>query len=146
MRPYDTNETIPPVPMTKARLLRRAIDSTGGVLVYNRLPLDGRSWYAIAETTRLVATYEDLFIAGKRTALPGYDEAQVQLLDDGRTTLLCAMNGGSSNLTLRLPLPAKAGGGREFYSGRSVTAGQTVSCTLPAGDAAAFVLSRPYPE
>jgi len=140
-RPYDTRETIPPVPMTKARLLRRAIDSTGGVLIYNRLPLDGRSWRAIAETTRLVATYEDLFMAGKRTALPRCDRANVQVLTDGRTTLVCAMNGGSSVLNLRLPLPAAAGGGREFYTKRSVTAGQTVSCTLPAGEAEVFVLS-----
>ena len=142
VRPYDTKETIPAVPMTKARLLRRSLDSTGGVLIYNRLPLDGRSWHAIAETTRLVATHEDLFLAGKRTALSGCDEARVQVLGDGRTTLVCAMNGGSSNLDLRLLLPAKAGGGREFYSGRSVTAGQAVSCTLPAGEAEVFVLSE----
>jgi len=142
MRPYDTKETIPPVPMTKARLLRRALDSTGGVLIYNRLPLDGRSWYAIAETTRLVATYEDLFIAGKRTALPGCDDAQVQTLSNGRTTLVCAMNGGSSKLDLRLSLPPDAGGGREFYSGRSTTAGQTISCTLPSGEAEVFVFGE----
>ena len=142
VRPYDTKERIPAVPMTKARLLRRALDSTGGVLIYNRLPLDGRSWHAIAETTRLVATHEELFLAGNRTALSGCDEARVQVLGDGRTTLVCAMNGGNSNLDLRLLLPADAGGGREFYSGRSVTAGQTVSCTLPAGEAEVFVLSE----
>ena len=142
MRPYDTQETIPPVPMSKARLLRRALDSTGGVLLYTRLPMDGRSWHAVAETTRLVATYEDLFAAGKRTALSGCDEARVQVLGDGRTTLVCAMNGGSGSLDLRLPLPLSAGGGREFYSERSVTAGQTVSCTLPAGEAEVFVLGE----
>jgi len=142
MRPYDTKETIPPVPMTKARLLRRALDSTGGVLIYDRLPLGGRSWHAIAETTRLIATYEDLFMTGKHGTLPGCDEARVQTLGDGRTTLVCVVNGGSSNLNLRLPLPPDAGGGHEFYSGRSVTAGQTVSCTLPAREAAVFVLGE----
>jgi len=142
VRPYDTKETTPAVPMTKARLLRRALDSTGGVLIYNRLPLDGRSWHAIAETTRLVATHEDLFLAGKRMALSGCDEARVQVLGDGRTTLVCAMNGGSSNLNLRLLLPTDAGSGREFYSGQNVSAGQTVSCTLPAGEAEVFVLSQ----
>lgn len=140
-RPYDTKETIPPVPMTKARLLRRALDSTGGVLIYSRLPLDGRSWYAIAETTRLVAAYEELFITGKRTVLRGCDEATVQVLGNGKTTLVCAMNGGSSALNLRIPLPPNAGG-REFYSGRSVSAGDTVSCTLLAGDAEVFVLGE----
>ncbi|NQT15783.1 MAG: hypothetical protein HQ582_23700, partial [Planctomycetes bacterium] len=142
MRPYDTKETIPPVPMAKARLLRRALDSTGGVLLYHRLPMDGRSWYAVAETTRLVATYEDLFVAGKRTALSECDEARVQVLGDGKTTLVCAMNGGSGSLNLRLPLPLEAGGGREFYSKRSVAAGQTVSCTLPAGEVEVFVLGE----
>ena len=140
--PYDTQETIPPVPLTKARLLRRALDSTGGVLIYARLPMDGRSWYAVAETTRLVATYEDLFAAGERTPLSGCDEARVQVLGDGKTTLVCAMNGGSGGVDLRLPLPIEAGGGREFYSERSVAAGQTVSCTLPAGEAEVFVLGK----
>jgi hypothetical protein len=142
MRPYDTTETAPPVPITKARLLRRALDSTGGVLIYDRLPMDGRAWRAIAETTRLVASYEDLFVAGKRTALPGCDETRVQVLGDGNTTLVCVMNGGSDSLTLRLPLPATAGDGCEFYSNRSLSAGQTVSRTLPAGDAEVFVLSE----
>ena len=142
MRPYDTKETIPQVPMTKARLLRRALDSTGGVLIYGRLPMDGRSWYAIAETTRLVATYEELFMTGKRKALSGCDEVRVQVLTDDKTTLVCALNGGSSSLDLSLPLPADAGSGREFYSGRSVVEGQTVSCTLPAGEAAVFVLGE----
>ena len=142
MRPYNTKETIPPVPMTKARLLRRALDSTGGVLLYHRLPMDGRSWYATAETTRLVAAYEDLFAAGKRTALSECDEARVQVLGDGKTTLVCAMNGGSGSLNLRLPLPPEAGGGREFYGKRSVTAGQTVSCTLPAGEVEVFILGE----
>jgi hypothetical protein len=142
VRPYDTQETIPPVPLTKARLLRRALDSTGGLLIYARLPMDGRSWYAMAETTRLVATYEDLFAAGKRTALSGCDEARVQVLGDGKTTLVCAINGGSGSLDLRLPLPIEAGGGREFYTQRRVTAGQTVSCTLPPGEAEVFVLGK----
>lgn len=142
MRPYATDEMIPQVPLTKARLLRRALDATGGVLVYNRLPLDGRSWFAIAETTRLVATFEDLFLTGKRTGLADCDSACVQILNDGNRTLVCVMNGGSSSRDLRLPLPAKAGGGHEFYSGRTVSAGETVFCSLPAGEAAVFVLGE----
>jgi len=142
IRPYDTKEAVPLVPLTKARLLRRALDSTGGVLIYNRLPLDGRSWRAIAETTRLVATYESLFLTGKRDCLPGYEDARVQVLSDGKRTLVCALNGGSSSLDLRLTLPAEAGSGREFYSGRIVDAGQTVSCPLTTGEAVVFVLSR----
>ena len=55
-------------------------------------------------------------------------------------TLVCVMNGGSGKLDLRLLLPTEAGGGREFYSGRSVAAGETVPCTLPPGEVAVFVL------
>jgi len=142
MRPYNTKVTAAPVPATKARLLRRALDSTGGVLIYNRLPLDGRSWHAIAETTRLVAAYEDLFIGGTRKPLPDCEEAQVQLLCHQGKTLVCVMNGSSGNLDLRLPLPAEAGGGREFYSGRSVAAGETVPCKLPPGETVVFVLVK----
>ena len=140
MRPYDTKLTIPQVPMTKARLLRRSLDSTGGVLLYDRLPMDGRSWYAIAETTRLVASYEEVFLNGKRSVLPGCAEGQVTVLSDGKVTLVCAMNGGSKEVTLSLTLPAQAGAGQEFYGGRKVAAGETVTVTLPAGDSAAFVL------
>ena len=97
---------------------------------------------AISETTRLAAACEDLFAAGKRTALYERDEVRVQILGDGGTTPVCAMNIGSGSLNLRLPLPLKAGGGRELYSERSVAAGQTVSCTLPAGNAEVFVLDE----
>jgi len=142
MHPYDTRETVPQIPMTKAVLLRRALDATGGVLVYDRLPMDGRSWFALAETTRLVALYEALFLTGKRSALPGCNEAQVQVLSDGTTTLVCAMNGGSNALSLTLSMPPPAGSGQEFYSGRVVAAGAAVPLSLLPGEAAAFVLGR----
>ena len=77
MTPYDTSITAPQVPIPKARLLRRSLDSTGGVLVYDRLPMDGRTWLAVAETTRLVAEFEPLFLTGKRSALQGHDPAVV---------------------------------------------------------------------
>lgn len=89
--------------------------------------------------TRRVAR---LFRAGQRTALSGCDEASVQVLAHGGITLVCVMNGGSVDLNLRLPLPLEAGGGRAFYGQQSVTAGQIVSCTLPAGETEVFVLSE----
>jgi hypothetical protein len=141
MTPYDTRETVPQSPVTKARLLRLSLDSTGGVLVYDRLPIDGRTWLAIAETTRLVGEFEKLFLTGKRSALPGLNDAQVQMLSDGKLTLVCAMNDGNNPMDLAIPLPAEAGAGREFYSGRKVAAGETVKCTLPPGEAAVYVLS-----
>lgn len=138
--PYNTTETVPQTPATKALLLRLSLDSTGGVLVYDRLPIDGRTWFAVSETTRIVATFEDLFLAGKRSALPPLDEALVQVLTDGKLTLVCAMNGGSSQVEYSLQFPANAGSGAEFYSGRKVAAGETVKCVLLPGEAAVFVL------
>lgn len=142
MTPYDTSITAPQVPIPKARLLRRSLDSTGGVLVYDRLPMDGRTWLAVAETTRLVAEFEPLFLTGKRSALQGHDPAVVQLLSDGKTTLVCAMNDSSASVERRITLPADAGDGTEFYSGKKVKAGETVACALAPGEAAVYVLKR----
>ena len=142
LQPYDTKLTMPQVPFAKARVLRRALDATGGVLLYGRLPMDGRSWLAIADTTRLVAEFEDLFLTGKRAAIPGLDDAAVQALSDGKTTLVCIMNRHSKPAEYTVPLPAEAGAGREFYSGEEAAAGQTVNCALPPGEVAVYVLLR----
>ena len=140
--PYRTSETAPPNPFTKARLLRRALDATGGVLVYDRLPMDGMSWRAVAETTRLVAEHEPLFLEGKRTSVGALDPAIVQALTDGSTTLVCALNDASKPAEYTIALPGGAGEGAEFYSGENVAAGQEIRCSLPPGEAAVYVLRR----
>ncbi len=138
--PYETAKLEPVTPLSLATLLRRVLDATGGILLYERLSFDGRSWLALADLTRLVATHEPLFLTGRRTALPGQDESLVQGLTDGRTTLVCVLNPSSGAVTRTVPLPAAAGGGREFYTGRAVSAGETVRVELAAGGAAVFVL------
>lgn len=140
--PYDTDLTTPQTPLDLAWLLRVVLDSTGGVLVYNRSTMDGRSWYAMGEATRLVAAYEELFLEGQRTALPGLDPALVQMVTHGDTTLVCALNRGNTALTHRIALPAAAGAGREFYSEKPVAAGETVEVTLEPGQAAVYVLGK----
>ena len=42
INPYNTQVDEAVIPLTVARLLRRSLDGTGGVLVYDRLPMDGR--------------------------------------------------------------------------------------------------------
>ena len=140
--PYATGETTPQKPLTKARLLRVLLDSTGGVLVYNRSTLDGRSWYAMAETTRLAAEYEEVFLKGKRTALAGQDPALVQVVSAGRTTLVFALNQTSKVLTHKFALPVAAGAGKEFYSDKPVEAGASVESLLEPGEAAVYVLTK----
>ncbi len=141
--PYNTWDTTPPTPITKARVLRHLLASSGGgVLVYDRHSLDGRTWYAIAEVSRLAATYEEVFLKGKPAAMPGQDLTQAQIISADGITLVCAMNQGSKPVAYKLNLPAEAGAGMEFYSGQKVAAGQTVTCTLEPGEVAVYVLSR----
>jgi hypothetical protein len=137
--PYELEATNPQTPLTKAWLLRTLLDSTGGVLVYDRLTCDGRSWFAMAETTRLVAEYEGVFQKGKPSALPALDPAQVQTVSDGTTSLLCVLNQGSKTASHTVTMPAA---GREYYSGKAVAAAETVTVSLPPGEIAVYVLKQ----
>ncbi len=140
--PYRTSETTPQTPLTQARLLRVLLDSSGGLLVYNRSTLDGRSWHAVAETTRLAAEYEELFLKGKRTALEGQDPTWVQVVSSGRTTLVCALNYTSKPRPFKFTLPIEAGAGKEFYSQEPVEAGATVERLFEPGETAVYVLTK----
>jgi hypothetical protein len=140
MTPYAPTDLAPARVTSKAELLRRSLDATEGMLVYDRNPLDGRSWTAIAETTRLIADHEDLFVGHKLAAIPGQDSAKVQLLKGDKQSLLCLMNETSKPQEFKFTLPKELGAGREYYSGQSVAAGGEVQLTLAPGDTAAFVL------
>jgi hypothetical protein len=140
MTPYSPDDLSPARVTSKAELLRRALDATEGTLVYDRNPLDGRSWTAIAETTRLIADYEDLFVAHKLAEIPGQDSATVQLLKGDKQSLLCLMNETSKPVEFKFDLPNELGAGREYYSGQSVAAGGEVQIMLAPGDTAAYVL------
>jgi len=140
--PHNPEDLTPPTPFTKARLLRRALDATGGILVYDRQPLDGRSWSAIAETTRLIAAYEDLFLDGTLSALAGLDESQVQRVDHGSVNLVCVMNGTRNEATYVISIPPSLGQGREFYGGAIAAGGETIDCVIPAGDTAVYVFGK----
>ena len=96
----------------------------------------------MAETTRLAAEYEGVFLKGKRTTLAGQDPKWVQLVSSGRTTLVCALNYTSKVLPLEFTLPAEAGAGTEFYGEESVQAGAVIERALGPGEAAVYVLTR----
>jgi hypothetical protein len=141
--PYEPSVTTPLAPLTKAGVLRLLLAGTGGVLVYDRQSFDGRVWSAVAEVSRLAAEHEEVFLKGKPASpVPGFDVTQVQTLTAGGTTLVCAMNQGSKPVTYTIALPVAAGPGEEFYTGRKSAAGESVTCALEPGDAAAFVLRR----
>ena len=62
LSPYVLTEDRPLNYYSKAGLLRRLIDGTGGVLLYERLSFDGRCYEAVAEVSRLSADYEEIFL------------------------------------------------------------------------------------
>ncbi len=144
--PYDTSATTPQRPLNPAWLLRVLLDSTGGVLVYERSTMDGRSWHAMGEATRLAAAHEDVFLNGRRSELPGHDLSHVQVVAHGKTTLVCVLNPTGAPVNYRIALPLAAGAGREFYGERPVAAGEVVDITLEAGRAAVYVLSTTLPD
>jgi hypothetical protein len=137
--PYRPTRDQPVTAASKARILRRAIDATGGVLIYERRSMDGRWWWAVAEVSRLIASYEDLFLHVRPESIGGQDPATVQVLRGKDASLVCVMNGSSKPRTVTLPLPPDLGDGREFYSQDTVTAGETISLSLPPGEAAVYV-------
>jgi len=138
--PYDKYSRQPVAPLQRATLLRRALDATAGVLIYTRNSMDGRSWQAVAELTRLTADYEDVFLNKTLQDIPGQDSASVQIAKGAGKTLLCAMNfSRSKESTFTLQIPDDLGAGKEYYSGEEVQGGQTVQVKLAPGDAKVFV-------
>ncbi|HWL52077.1 MAG TPA: sugar-binding protein [Chthoniobacteraceae bacterium] len=131
------------VPLSKANLLRLSLDTTGGLLVYDRNSVDGRTWYALAETSRLVADHEALFLRHRLEAVPGADPVEVQMLRDGKKALVCVMNPGGREAQYTFRFPEGLGNGREYYSGAEVRAGAPIKLTLPAGETAAYLFEQP---
>ena len=146
MRPYDRSLRERVIPVTKARFLRRLIDSTGGVLVYDRMPLAGRSWYAIGECTRLAADHEDIFLRGQwamdlaqvePAAEPGYAIKRL-----GDRAMVLVLNAGRKPKAFRVTLPpALVRSAKLYYAGSAADPGQPIALSLAPGDAEAIVLT-----
>ncbi|MFO7946696.1 MAG: hypothetical protein R6V19_07770, partial [Armatimonadota bacterium] len=140
--PHSVNELQPVRPLTRAVLLRRMLDSTGGILMYTRMEMDGRSLLAVSDISRLVADYEELFLQSELQPLGDADPASVQVLRGDGATLVCVMNTGTKAYSQALTLPGDAGGGREYYTGEAVKTGQEVTCSLEPGEVAVYVLEE----
>ncbi len=144
MHPYDRNSDDVLTPCTRAVLLRRLMDCTGGVLLYDRMPLEGRSWQASADVTRLAAAHEDVFAEGEFAALEGVPEgadwAGARSLGD--TMIVAVMNASGQRRSLSLTLPGGYAECAEFFTGERAEPGGEVSLELEGGDARAWVLTR----
>ncbi len=144
MRPYDRNSDDVPVPATKAELLRRLMDSTGGILIYDRMPIDGRTWHASAEASRLAAAYEDVIAAGEFARVEGlpFGEQWMATRSLGDTLLIGVFNLTGEETTRRFTIPDGYATCRGFYTGDAPQPGLPVEVTLPPGEAEVYVLER----
>jgi hypothetical protein len=143
LTPYLPDDLKPGTVATRAVILRRALDATAGVLVYERTTMDGRSWAGVAAVTRLVSAYEDLFTAPHDLQpIPGQNPDNVQVLKGKEVSLVCVMNDTAKPAAFHLQLPPELGAGKEFYSGQSVAAGAKVEPTVAPHDAVVYVLRR----
>ncbi|MEA3400588.1 MAG: hypothetical protein U9R79_05015 [Armatimonadota bacterium] len=144
VRPSDRSSDDVLTPCTRAVLLRRLMDCTGGILVYDRMPMEGRSWQASAEVSRLAAAHEDLFAEGEFVQLEGVPEGAdwAGARRQGDTMIVALMNGSTRPQSLSLTLPAGYAQCVEFFTGEPAAAGSQVAVELDGGDARAWVLSR----
>lgn len=144
MRPYDRNSTEEVVPLTRAVLLRRLMDCTGGILVYDRPPLEGRSWHASAEVSRLAAAHGEVFAQGEFIQVNGvpFEQDWIGGRSHGDEMIVALMNTTSANRTLKITLPEGYTTCIEFFSDEPATGGAEMSLELAPGDARAWVLRR----
>ena len=145
MRPYDRSLRERVVPLTKARLLRRLADSTGGILVYDRLPLGGRSWLALAEVSRLAADHEALFLHG--TAAPelatveGAAEPDLAVKRLGKAALVLLMNASRKPRTMTVRFDAAVKSATRYYAAAAAKPADPLAVHLAPGEAEAIVLT-----
>lgn len=63
--PYEVSSRMAPTVTASAELMRAMCDSSGGILIYEYPTLDGRSFSAQAEVSRIVAENEGFFAPGE---------------------------------------------------------------------------------
>jgi hypothetical protein len=131
VRPCRTHKQTAPHQISPAQLLRRAIDARDGVLIFDRLAMDGRTWFAISQLSRLAFAYESLLIDGERREVDGQRECDAAWLQSDTATLLCLMNETDAPRTFDIRLPTRLGPGTRFDTGDTVRGRWRI--TLDAG-------------
>ncbi len=144
--PYRFEERIAPDSVTAARLLRRACDATAGWLIYEYSSLDGRTFSAVSEVSKIMADHEAFFKSGIRAPgrlrINGFDQADCEVLEDGAGNVLIAlMNPGATarSYQFEMDLPNHDG----LLNAKTGQAVKTpVAGTLPAGGVAVFISQK----
>ena len=141
--PHDFAVRTAPDFIGKARLLRRAVDATAGVLIYNYPTLDGRSFEAIAAVSNIMAQYQDFFISNIRAnellTVRGYVSSEYEVLGNGKGDYLIAIMNPSKNprqfkATFKFPAGKKL---YEYATGKEVQ--NDFSGNLPSEGIAVYV-------
>ncbi|MFH1477238.1 MAG: hypothetical protein ABIH24_07090 [Verrucomicrobiota bacterium] len=145
--PYGDESRMSPTCASQATLLRRAVDGTGGIMLYMLGTLDGRTFYNSAEISRLVADYEPLFIAHNRrdelaeaTGL-GRDNVVVLTKDETRLVMLINESGADQDVSVvNRELPAGAVVS-DYYAQKIVENPGLINTVVPAGGVKVFAVS-----
>ncbi|MBU1734664.1 MAG: hypothetical protein KJ692_05430, partial [Verrucomicrobia bacterium] len=145
----DSNEErlqIYPAYASKALLLRRVTDGTGGVLFFSLAQLDGRTFYALAEVSRLVKDYEPLFLARNKDSslvkVSGIEPDNVVVITDGRTRLIMIIN--EENVIRKVGITSQNFGENmrvlDYFAGKDLGHAEKITADIQPNDIAVFVV------
>ena len=141
--PYNRELRIAPQAARASTLMRRCCDATKGVLIYEYPTLDGRSFLAISEVSKVLSKYEPFFTTGIRVPemlkMPGVDAAEYEVLGDGQGNFLVAlmnMKEKPRDYSFEVDLPA----GKQLYNNAGEPLGNQVSVTVDGFKTSVFVI------
>ncbi|MFH1477506.1 MAG: hypothetical protein ABIH24_08475 [Verrucomicrobiota bacterium] len=142
---YDEKQVYPAY-ASKALLLRRVTDGTGGVLIYSLTQLDGRTFYALAEVSRLVKDYEALFLARKKDSslikVSGIEPDNAVVFTDGPTRLIMIIN--EENVVRKAVITNQNLGENmrvlDYYAGKDLGRAEKITVEIKPQDIAVFVI------
>ncbi|MBR7144260.1 MAG: hypothetical protein IKD10_04895 [Lentisphaeria bacterium] len=143
--PYRETERMAPQFASAANLMRRACDATKGILIYEYPTLDGRSFEAMADVSRIMSDYEEFFVTGDRCsdriAIKGFDQADYEILRNKKGDLLVivmnpAQGDRKFSFTLKGDQPKSI---TDAQTSQAVN-GKTVSGTIKATKFRAFAV------
>jgi hypothetical protein len=147
IRPSRTSERMYPSYADHASLLRRCIDGTRGVLIYTLTQLDGRTFHAVGETSRLVSEHEDFFVKNQRddalASAKGLPAQNCVVFTDGPRRLVILLNTTDKPAQATVTHKNLASGNTvyDFYNGKSLGGKATHQASIPARGAAAFIVA-----
>ena len=146
-RPYNVDERGFPTYCSKTVVLRRIFDSRKGMLVYAFNILDGRTFYALGEVSRLAAEYEDLITEGRN----GKDLLKVEgiipddyyvFFDDTGRCLIALFNSSSKPKKFKFSVKKITKGKNiyDYYAGKQKVDGEVVTGKIPGKDVKLFIV------